>query len=302
MMKETLKLKTNQVALDNFKSFVSARNYKRPQMYISAVFEFLNWLEVHGVGQVTKVKPEDLINYSEYLTTRPNTRLGGTLSDSSIKGHYFAFNLLSSMLLESGIIQRAYTLPAFGKREKEDRTILTVDEVKEVISYCNTPLEKNIINIAYGCGLRRNEIEQLNTNDILFNNGYLVVRQGKKGKRREVPLTNSIISDLKYYIINERPKLLKETNQRETALFVNPKGKRMTGDNINDTFRYIQHRTGNEAIISKNVTLHGLRASISTHLQEAGAKMEFIQDFLGHAEMDTTQIYVIRRRRRIKAA
>ena len=193
-------------------------------------------------------------------------------------------------------------LPAFGKREKEYRTILTIAEIQEVINQCKSSLEKNILNIAYGCGLRRSEIEDINVNDIFFNQGYLVVREGKGHKRREVSLTNSIINDLKSYIITDRPKLLKEVNQREKALFVNHKGQRMKGDNINDTFRYIQQRTENRCIIEKNVTLHGLRASIAVHLQEAGASMDFIRGFLGHCEMDTSILYLIRRKKQTKIA
>ena len=66
----------------------------------------------------------------------------------------------------------------------------------------------------------------------------------------------------------------------EKAFFVNPKGLRMYGDLLNDNLKYIIERTGNDEIINKNITLHCLRASIATHLQEAGATVEFIRDFL----------------------
>ena len=301
-MNEILNIKSNRIQIENYKSDLNARNIKRSQMYVAMITEFLCWLEIFSVGTIQKIKRTDLIEYIEYLTTRPNKRLVGTLSDSSIKGHYLALNMFFSMLLKNGVIQKAYLLPTFGKREKEYRTILSVEEIKEVISHCKNSLEKNIINIAYGCGLRRSEIEDLNVNDIFFNQGYLVVRKGKGHKRREVPLTNTIKNDLRNYIINGRPKLLKDTNHRVKALFVNPKGQRMKGDNLNNILRYIQLRTGNQSIIDKNVTLHGLRASIAVHLQEAGASMDFIRGFLGHCELDTTQIYLIRRMKQTKVA
>ena len=96
--------------------------------------------------------------------------------------------------------------------------------------------------------------------------------------------------------------LLKESKQLEKAFFINPKGLRMSGDLLNDILKYIIESTGNNEIINKSITLHCLCHSISTHLQEAGAKIEFIRDFLGHIDIDTTLLYMIRRKKKFVIA
>ena len=298
----TLNLKSNQIAFRNFKSFIRARNYKAITNYISPVLEFLNWSEVHGITRINNISQLDMNKYFGYLTTRPNIKLGGTLSESSIKGHILALNILFEMLLNSGVIERAFVFPTFNLGGKQQRNILTIDEVKELLSHCKNQLERCIINIGYGCGLRRKEMEMLNVHDVQINKCCLVVRTGKNNKRREVPLTDPITRELKEYIISYRPQLLKDTKKLEKAFFINSKGYRMSGDLLNDTLKYIIRRTKNAEIIEKNITLHCLRHSISTHLQEAGAKIEFIRDFLGHLDIDTSLLYMVRRKKQFVIA
>lgn len=294
-----LKLQCNQAAYTNYKFFICARNYKSPKNYITPVMEFLLWIEVHGIKHIDDLTNQDMQNYYGHLTTRPNKRLKGKLSESSVKGHFLALNLLFEMLLNSGEIKRAYVLPAFNNAEKKHRNILTIDEIKELKKNCKNQLELSIINIAYGCGLRRKELENLNVQDVLLTKGYLIVCEGKNSKRREIPIPSKIMKELKKYLIHYRPLLLKDTKHFEDAFFINPKGNRMTGDHLNDTLKYIISHVGNAEIINKKITLHCLRHSIATHLQEAGAGLEFIRDFLGHEEIDTTILYMVRRKRQL---
>ncbi|MDD3875994.1 MAG: tyrosine-type recombinase/integrase [Bacteroidales bacterium] len=297
-----LKLKSNQIAFENFRSFIRARNYKGITSYTTPVLEFLIWTEAHGISRIINISQTDMNNYFGYITTRSNKRFNGTLSESTIKGHLISLNLLFQMLLDSGVINKTFVLPSFNRSENQHRNILTIEEIKELKSNCKNPLELSIVNIAYGCALRRTELECLNAQDVLLSKGSLVVRSGKNSKRREVPLTDTIIKELKDYIINCRPQLLKQTMQLEKAFFINAKGQRMSGEMLNDTLKYIIDKSGNKEIINKNITLHCLRASIATHLQEAGANVEFIRDFLGHTEIDTTMLYIIRRKKRLVIA
>lgn len=300
MKNNDLKLKSYQVAMDNFKAKISASNYKNSTNYTTPVAEFFQWLEHNGIAKLGKVSIDDMKAYIQYLTDRPNKRLGGTLSESSLKGHYLALNLMFEMMLDSGAIQKAFTLPTFKRTDLPCREILTVEEVKELKRSCQNPLETAIINIGYGCGLRRTEMQNLNVQDVVLSKGYLIVRCGKKGNRREVPIPDGILNELKEYLIQYRPQLLENNMRQEKAFFANRKGLRMSGDLLNDVLKIIIQRTDNAEIISKNITLHCLRHSIATHLQEAKAGIEFIKTFLGHIEIDTTLIYMVRRKKQYK--
>ena len=78
----------------------------------------------------------------------------------------------------------------------------------------------------YGCGLRRAEAEKLNLDDIDTEAGLLYVREGKGRKRRVVPMSEKVKTDLENYIHFERKYEVK--HHHEESLMINQRGARMT--------------------------------------------------------------------------
>ena len=267
-------------------------------MYQLCVKEFLYWLELQGISRIKKIEASEMLDYYEYITTRPNKRKEGTLSESMISHHLLSLSMLFDYLLATNQITSAVLLPKKNTGTYNEREVISLEELKLLYDNCQTKRERAILSVAYGCGLRRTEIHLLNTNDINFGNGMLVVRKGKLYKRREIPMSNNIIKDLKDYLVNERPNYLKENNRLEISFFINYRGKRMRGEHFNDVLKEIISRTKNQELIQKEISLHNLRHSISAHLIDNGADIEFVQTFLGHAQIDTAHIYA--RRRKIK--
>lgn len=258
--------------------------------------EFLFFLEKKGITQISKVTALDILDYHNYLKERPNQRRGGGLSESIIRHHLHAIRLFFDYLLDTNVITSTPArLPKFTWGKYKERNIATVEEIKGIYLACQTKRDKALISIAYGCGLRRSEIQDLNTSDVMLHKGALVVRDGKGGKNRTIPLSDSVLKDLKEYVIYERPTYF-TSNQNSTAFFVNKLGTRISGTKLNNRLREIVALTQNETIIQKGLTLHCLRHSIATHLTDNGATIEFIQSFLGHSEMDTSQIYAKKRK------
>ena len=284
-----------------FKTFIASKNYAGVSTtYTTPIKELLMWLEEKGIVAVTNIRTSVMVEYYEYLTTRPNKRLGGTLSSSTISGHLFSMALFFDYLLDTDQIKSAFVLPKFKKGKYDERQTLTEEEMQEVYSVCTTKLERALLSIAYGCGLRRKEIQHLNTVDIRLSKGILIVVNGKNNKRREVPMSEGVIRDLKDYFHNERGQLLQNVSQLERAFSINSIGKRMSGDTMNKRLKEIILRTNNEEIISKGITLHCLRHSIAQHLIERGASIEFVQSFLGHNDADTSYLYAVKQRKKNK--
>jgi len=181
-------------------------------------------------------------------------------------------------------------------KKTHQREVVTKEEIESMLNCCTDLFERCIILTGYGCGLRRNEMVRLNIDDVLLSKGVLIVKEGKGKKRREIPLSDSMTRDLKEYITVERPGLLKN-NALEMSFFLNNRGERRRGNSLNKRLKQIISRTNNHSLIDKGITLHNLRHSIATHLMENGAGFENVRDFLGHIEIDTTQLYAIRRKR-----
>lgn len=290
--------------LREFEQNVRVKGYSRGRntQYPSCVREFLFFIETRDIIEIKEVKPIDVIAYYEYIRERPNQRREGGLSESMIGQHLFSLRIFFDFLIDSGQLENSPAhLPKFTIGKGKEREILTEEEVKEVYKACSDKRERALISLAYGCGLRRSELAKLNLSDVVFHQAALYVKDGKFNKNRVVPLSDNVIQDLRDYAINFRPKLITpRTNAHLDSFFLNNQGTRASGGNLSDLLKGILDRTQNPIILRKEITLHCLRHSIATHLLDHGASYEFIQEFLGHSQMDTSQLYSKRRKQRMK--
>jgi integrase/recombinase XerD len=299
-MKKTIQTKDFQKLAKSFDSFIKVRNYKsgKGRMYQNTLTEFLTWLEEIGINKIKDVTTKESVKYYEYLIARPKLRGEGTLSQQSIKFHLFVQGLFLVNLMENKEIENGYYIPAYSGGIQNPRNILSVEEIKIVYQNCENQMEKALLSVAYGCGLRRSEINALDLRDIQLNSGMLIVRSGKGSKRREVPMSDTVMKYLKKYILEERNQKLVGKSQMEEAFFINSKGKRATGENLNEILKKMIEQTQKYELIQKDITLHCLRHSIAYHLAENNAGIDFIRSFLGHSDINTTYIYAIKNKKR----
>ena len=299
-MKKTIHTPVYKNLLKDFDSFIKVRNYKlgKGNMHKAAVTEFLCWMEQNGISKIKEVTSKEVVQYFEYLIERPNQRREGTLAEKTIKLHLYALGLFMQNLLENKTIDNGFYIPSYSDGFSKSRNVLSVEEIKMVYAHCSNDFEKALLSFAYGCGLRRNELEQLNGRDVLFGTSELIVRSGKGSKRRTVPMSNIVISYAKEYFTNERTQRLINHNKTDDAFFINSKGKRASGEYLNDTLKRMIEQTGRQDLIQLDITLHCLRHSIANHLAENNAGIDFIKRFLGHSEVNTAYLYAIKNKKR----
>jgi len=258
----------------------------------SNALEFLTWLEVNDIPEIKKVTTAQIKTYYEHLKSRPHKKQGGILSINTISHHMQSLRQLFSMLQSRGeIIKNPMSIIKYSNPQKKisPRIILSIAEIKQLYHASETLQERVILSIAYGCGLRAMELVAVNTNDILLNAGIIIVPKGKGNKRRVIPLSNQVRQDIENYINNERP--LYTTDNKEKALLLNIKGVRLRKYTCRKILTKIIERTGNETIKRKKIAIHNLRHSIATHLLEQGVPVEHVRTFLGHSQLETTEIY-----------
>lgn len=299
-MKNSIQNKDFQRLLEVFDSFIKVRNYKtgNSRMYQNTLIEFLVWLEESGINNIKELTTKESIKYFEYLIARPKLRGEGTLSQKSIKFHLFVQGLFLINLMENKEIENGYYIPSYEGGSEKSRNTLSVEEIKTVYKHTENELERALLSVAYGCGLRRSEISALDLKDVKLATGMVIVRSGKNSKRREVPMSDTVMGYLKKYIQEERSQRLAGKRQTEEAFFINSKGRRSTGENLNDILKKMIEQTKDFQLIQKDITLHCLRHSIAYHLAENNAGIDFIRRFLGHSDINTTYIYAIKNKKR----
>jgi site-specific recombinase XerD len=167
-----------------FDSLMGAKGYAtgKGTMYQSAVREFLLWMENKGIDSIKSFEPTNTIEYVEHLQTRPNRKMDGLLAASTFNHHLFGLRLFFDYLFDTNRIEKAMRLPKYNRAKGKQRSVLTREEVELLYSACETKRDRCLLSVAYGCGLRRTEIQELDIADLQFSTGMLIVREGK-GKR-----------------------------------------------------------------------------------------------------------------------
>jgi len=129
------------------------------------------------------------------------------------------------------------------------------------------------------------ELVNLDVGDLDLSRHVLSLRKGKAGKGRTVPVGGRAEHWLMRYLDESRPRL--ELATGEHALFISGYGTRLNPNYLGNWVK----RTMKVAGIEKLGSCHLLRHSCATHMHDNGADIRFIQQLLGHASLDTTQIY-----------
>lgn len=169
------------------------------------------------------------------------------------------------------------------------RNILTVDDVAAILNEADPSTvtglrDRALLELLYSTGLRRKEVGSLTRSDIDFMRQVVFVREGKGGRDRVVPLGARAGAWLQKYLLEARPQL---TVNDANALFVTDYGDPVQGHYVAMRVKRYMAIAG----IERPGAAHLLRHACATHMLEGGADIRFIQALLGHASLNTTEIY-----------
>jgi integrase/recombinase XerD len=180
--------------------------------------------------------------------------------------------------------------PRYGKRVPK---VLSLDEVEELLAAPDRTSPEGhrdwaMLHVLYATGLRVSELVDLLQREVDLRAGYVRVI-GKGQKQRIVPLGELAMEAIEDYIEQTRGKLLANCGGPGCTpyLFVTRRGSSMTRQGFWKNIKKYARR----ADIDKPVSPHKLRHSFATHLLERGADLRIVQTLLGHADINTTQIY-----------
>jgi integrase/recombinase XerD len=255
--------------------------------------EFFDWSQAKNIESLEQITREDVNGFYSYLKHERKSRHSKTfLKPRTLNSFIRTLKLFAHYLEETGQGTLPVTL-LYEKGESHIRQILTIEEVQQLYRSTSEDhygiRERAMLSVYYGCGLRSSEGIALNLDDVLLDRQMIYVRKGKGYRERYVPFVERQREDFEQYLQHSRPKLIRDENEK--AFFIGHKGTRISYSTLLRALKNLQQRTGNETLKQKIIGLHALRHSIATHLMHRGMKFDYISQFLGHLQMNSTQVY-----------
>lgn len=175
--------------------------------------------------------------------------------------------------------------------------VLSRSEVKALLATIREPRFRACLTLMYHCGLRVGEAVRIQIKDIQARQDppRLLVRNGKGGKQRYVPLSMPMVRELReWWKTHQNPALLFPSPGRGWAdrTLTLSQAMHLSKEPMSESCVQAAYRMGRAASgINPASTTHTLRHSYATHLLEEGVSLRQISSYLGHESLDTTVIY-----------
>jgi len=243
--------------LERFERYMRLRNYslQTQKTYLYHVRRFLRWAKKAPADASRR----DVENWLLFLG-RKNAPASVNLSYNALKS-FFAITLGRKLLARIPRMKAPQQLPK----------VLSREEVKAMLDATKNAKHKLLLSFLYSTGLRLSELRALKHEHLFPERAYGIVKGGKGAKDRLFHLS---------------PELVKRIPPGKGYLFAGRKGRYAV-----KSFQTIVKNAARRAGLNRNVTPHMLRHSYATHLLEQGVDIRLIQELLGHASLNTTQIY-----------
>jgi len=244
--------------LTTFERQLRLRNYspRTKKAYLYHVRRFLRFLRVDPV----KVSRHDLESWLLQLVEKGYSAASVNVAHNAI-GSFYRHVFRKKLLVNVPRMKEPKQLPKLLSRE----------EIKAMLDSTSKAKHRLLISFLYSTGLRLAEIRKLKYQDLMPERAHGIVKGGKGAKDRLFHLS---------------PALVKLIPAGEGYLFPGRRGP-YSGKSVQMIVKNAAKRAG----INRNVTPHMLRHSYATHLLEQGVDIRLIQELLGHASLNTTQIY-----------
>lgn len=255
---------------------------------------FTTWIAGGGLDDYLHPSLRDLSHYLEHLRDE-------RLAPPSVARHLVALKVFYRFLrLEERTDAATVDLlssPALWERVPH---VLSPENVTKLLE---APLpadrfflrDRALLETLYATGSRASEVVGLRTEDVHLDSGFCKCL-GKGSKQRIVPLGRLAVNALRDYLEQLRPRLTR-TAPDSPWVFVSRGGQPLGREMLWAVVKKYAARAG----LSRKVSPHTLRHSFATHLLAGGADLRTVQELLGHASIQTTQMYTHVDRDRLRA-
>ncbi len=260
-------------------TFIDPKAKKTIQSYTNNLRQYNEYLESKNVTIVKDITTTHIVDYLYQKSL--------TLTKKTINQHQSAMNSFHRWLNDKydqpnpckniKLTGKGKTLPIYIKSND-------IERLQQ--SFNDTPIDifhRAIIDLLYGCGLRISECVTASLQHINFEHKTITIT-GKGNKQRVIPIPTSTMASLYQYTQKVRPGWNKNNLSN---LFVNRFGRHTTSESVE---KMVKERC-KLLNIDERITPHKFRHSYATHLYQHGADLRAVQELLGHASIETTEIY-----------
>lgn len=243
---------------------------------------FFQFLRERGINSLDEVDRPLLREYIAWLIKH------GVVKASIARKLSAARSLFRYLVRRGRIAESPFRKAKLIKLDQRLPNFLTLPEIDRLLQapdVTKAPGRRDlaILELLYASGLRISEIVALDMANV--TSGREIKVRGKGDKERMVLMGEPARRALDVYLSKARPQLL--VDGYNEALFVSRRGHRLSARRL----QKLLSRYAVSAGISKRVHPHMLRHSFATHLLDGGADLRVVQELLGHASLNTTQIY-----------
>lgn len=267
-----IKLKElNDIYKQPIQEFVKWMQQKRYSQNTINTYEsmIISFFKYHHAKEIKDITKKDLIDFNtNYILANNYSYTYQNQLVNAVKLFYKQFDAID---LDLEQLDRP-------KKDKRLPEVLSLAEVKDLLTQIKNVKHKTLLCLLYSCGLRIGEALNLKLTSVDLDRNLLHVKSGKGRKDRFVPLSNTMINLLQTYYNQYKPS---------NYVFEGQTGGKYSAV----TARQVLKRALIHTSITKHVTLHTLRHSYATHLLENGTDIRFIQELLGHNNPKTTMVY-----------
>lgn len=270
---------------------------------------FRQWAEERGVSQLADLTPDIVARYQRHMAQHRKED-GQPLTSRTQRVRLGSLRMFGRWLLQEKLLDADPTaslvLPRVG--QPLPKGWLSAAQVETILAAPKLDgrraaprlRDRAILETFYSTGLRRMELARLAVPDVDFADGSVRVRQGKGRKDRVIPIGERALCWIEKYLADARPKLARSGDEAGT-LFLSERGEPLTVSYLSAMVRRYVTRAG----FAKAGSCHLFRHTCATLMLEHGADIRHVQEQLGHACLQTTQIYThvsIKRLKEVHAA
>ena len=255
-----------------------------------AIGRFIAWADERGITRPADITRTLLERYQRalYLHRKADGQPLSLTSQEALLNPLRA--LFKWLVRENHILANPASELVLPRRPRQlPKTLLTVTQIEHILNQPDVTeitgvRDRALLETFYSTGIRRMELVHLTLYDLDLAHGTLMIRGGKGGKDRLVPIGERAGAWVGRYLAEVRPQLV--TRNDERTLFLTDYGEAFEKNRLGDLVQRYMHHAG-----IAHGSCHVFRHACATHMLENGADIRFIQVLLGHAELTTTQIY-----------